>query len=490
MPTLPLKPTLLLILILLISSCAPQPTPSPTPLNEQTPISVPTLTTSKPTHPSNETSNPQGRNASQPLNFDIPAHSFDVILGRPTANSITVSMLSSTPQNITIAYGTDSGNYSSQTFPVTTTANVPAVIQLSDLQPDTQYYYSIDGIERTFHTARAPGSTFTFTLQADSHLDSNSSLPVYLQAIENQRADQPDFIIDLGDTFMTDKVKPYTAAEPQYWAQRYYLSLIGQTAPLFLVLGNHDGEGALKGNAGKEMSIWSATMRTILFPNPVPDGFYTGNNTPDPTVGALQDYYAWTWGDALFIVLDPYWFTPPTKGNTTNLWNPTLGEEQYQWLRSTLETSNAKWKFVFIHQLISGTDKNGRGGVEVAPFYEWGGNNPDGSYGFDKQRPGWGKPIHQLLVENHVSAVFHGHDHLFVKQELDGIIYQEVPQPSAARTNTNSAVEYGYVNGDVIPGSGHLRVTVALDQVTVNFIQVSLNAQENGKVVYSYTIVP
>jgi hypothetical protein len=36
-------------------------------------------------------------------------------------------------------------------------------------------------------------------------------------------------------------------------------------------------------------------------------------------------------------------------------------------------------------------------------------------------------PIHQLLLENHVTTVFHGHDHLFAKQELDGIIYQEVP---------------------------------------------------------------
>ena len=55
-------------------------------------------------------------------------------------------------------------------------------------------------------------------------------------------------------------------------------------------------------------------------------------------------------------------------------------------------------------------------------------------------------PIHDLLVANHVTAVFHGHDHLFVKQDLDGIIYQEVPQPSAARANaTNSAAEYGYV---------------------------------------------
>ena len=242
------------------------------------------------------------------------------------------------------------------------------------------------------------------------------------------------------------------------------------------------------------LSTWSAQLRTKYFPNPVPDGFYNGNTTPDKTVGALQDYYAWEWGDALFIVLDPYWFTPLQRDDTANLWNPTLGEAQYQWLKTTLNTSSAKWKFVFIHQLIGGADKNGRGGVEVAGFYEWGGKNADGSYGFDTQRPGWGVPIHQLLVANNVSAVFHGHDHLFVKQALDGIIYQEVPQPSAGRANgTNSAVEYGYLSGDILGSPGHLRVMVSPEQVTVDYVRSYLQqdekpTQQNGQVDYSYSI--
>jgi hypothetical protein len=486
MPTLPLKPTLLLILTLLLSSCAPQTTPSLDSPLDQTPTPAPPLPTLAPeaTRPPKKTPNPQGSDASQPLTFDIPSHPFDVILGRPTADSIALSILSSTAQTVTIAYGTESGNDTRQTS-AALQPNVPAIVQLSNLQPDTAYFYTVNNGERhTFHTARARGSTFTFTLQADSHLDTNSSLPLYEQTLANQRADQPDFVIDMGDTFMTDKIKPYTDAEPQYWAQRYYLSLVGQDAPLFLVLGNHDGEGAPKGNAGEDMSVWSAKLRTTLFPNPIPNDFYTGNNTPNSSVGALQDYYAFTWGDALFVVLDPYWYTPATKGNTTDLWNPTLGKEQYQWLKSTLETSNTKWKFVFIHQLIGGYDKNGRGGAEVANLYEWGGQNLDGIDEFDAQRPNWGLPIHQLLITNHVTAVFHGHDHLFVKQELDGIIYQECPQPSAARDDTSKAAEYGYLSGDVVAGSGHLRLTIAPQQVTVDFVRA------DGQVAYSYVILP
>lgn len=435
----------------------------------------------------------QGSGISQNMSYEVPAHAFDVILGRPTANSITLSLLSAADQTLTIHYYAE--NATPQELSVVLKSKIPQEVLLTNLKPDTRYYYSIQAGEvHSFHTARPPGQTFTFTIQADSHLDSNTNVSVYEQTLANQLADQTDFVIDLGDTFMTDKYKPYTDAAPQYLAQRYLLGQLSESAPLFLVLGNHDGEGAPKGNSGQDISSWSAELRTQLFPNPIPDDFYTGNLSQNPSVGYLQDYYAWEWGDALFVVLDPYWFTPPTKGNTINLWNPTLGSEQYQWLKTTLEASQAKWKFVFIHQLVGTLDKDGRGGVEVAKFHEWGGNNPDGTSGFQEYRPNWEIPIHQLLVANRVTAVFHGHDHLFVTQTLDGIIYQEVPQPGSTRANsTDSAVQYGYRSGVVLGGPGHIRVTVHPDEVKVEYVRSYLPKDEkagqaNGQVDYSYII--
>jgi predicted phosphodiesterase len=502
-----------ILLLTLLVSCAPQSQPTnspstlPTALNADVVISATPTLASQPAQTSAPTQKPlrgtkvpggkqgqgqgqqgqgQGGGPSQTMSFEVPPHPFDAILGRPTINSITLSLLSATDQTLTITYGAE--NTTSQTISAALAANVPQEINLTNLTSDTAYVYSINGVQNTFHTARASGAIFTFTIQADSHLDSNTNTQVYEQALANQRADKPDFFIDLGDTFMTEKYKPYTDAAPQYLAQRYLMGQLADTAPLFLALGNHDGEGAPRGNTGTEVSIWSASTRIKYFPNPAPlsGDFYTGNITPDPAVGRLQDYYAWTWGDALFVVLDPYWFTPPTKGNASDLWNPTLGESQYRWLKSTLETSNAKWKFIFIHQLVGGADKDGRGGVEVARLYEWGGQDLNDAYAFDQYRPNWGVPIHQLLVANHVTTVFHGHDHLFVKQELDGIIYQECPQPGAARAdNTNSAAEYGYVDGDVIAGTGHVRVTVAPNQVTVDFVRADVG---QGQVDYSYTI--
>ncbi len=47
--------------------------------------------------------------------------------------------------------------------------------------------------------------------------------------------------------------------------------------------------------------------------NPVPDGsFYTGDTSTNAYSAGDQlkeDYYAWTWGDALFVVINPYWYT-------------------------------------------------------------------------------------------------------------------------------------------------------------------------------------
>ena len=149
---------------------------------------------------------------------------------------------------------------------------------------------------------------------------------------------------------------------------------------------------------------------------------------------------------------------------------------------------------MFVHQLVGGLDKAGRGGVAAARYFEWGGHNPEGSWGFDEHRPGWGKPIHQLLVENHVTAVFHGHDHLFAKEELDGVIYQLVPQPSTAQYDaTRSAQEYGYGGGDLLGSPGHLRVTISPSQVTVEYVRAYLPQDEtgerlNGKAEYTYAI--
>ncbi|MFP6829458.1 MAG: hypothetical protein VCC36_10570 [Gammaproteobacteria bacterium] len=80
-------------------------------------------------------------------------------------------------------------------------------------------------------------------------------------------------------------------------------------------------------------------------------------------------------------------------------------------------------------------------------------------------------PIHQLLVAHNATIYFHGHDHLYVKQDLDGIVYQEGPVPARGGLYdaTNSA-KNNYSHGTVVGGSGYLRVRVSPDDVTVDFV--------------------
>jgi phosphodiesterase/alkaline phosphatase D-like protein len=438
---------------------------------------------------------------------DVPEQSGSVILGRPTDKSVTLNIIMREMATVVVAYAPKDEIVATRTEAIDLAANHPREVALSGLKPDTAYYFRVldgkdgknllpAGGDGTFHTARPPGSAFTFVMQADSHLDGNSSPELYRICLANELADKPDFLVDLGDTFMTEKHEDRKSAAAQYAAQRYYLGLVGHSVPLFLVLGNHDGEENFTrgGGGGDDLAAWSCAQRKRLFPNPEPDAFYSGNGEKHPQAGLLQDYYAWTWGDALFVALDQYWFSKANRGGK-DAWNPTLGKTQYDWLAKTLRGSKAKHKFIFLHQLVGGLDKNGRGGAEAAKLYEWGGRDADGNDAFAKQRPDWGKPIHALLVETSVSAVFHGHDHFFAHQELDGVVYQLVPQPAARNFQKHSAEEYGYKQGDFLPAAGHLRVRVSPAEAVVEYVRAATEDMvrrgvKNGAVAFEYKCRP
>jgi len=446
-----------------------------------------------------------------------PPFQGSILLGAPTGSSLKANILSP-DQNGTVffTWGPTSGTYNRQTTPVALSAGLPTVLTASGLDANTRYYYRVHfqatgsgtatpTAEYTFHTARAAGSTFTFCIQADSHLDENSDLAQYRRTLGNVLGDTPDFHVDLGDTFMCEKHSAPLSAVLQaapdqatvnarYVYERANFGLATPSTPLFLVNGNHEGEAGWLGNGtAQSLPVWTTLARQKYYVNPVPDGFYNGDSVDEPFVGKRATWYAWQWGDALFIVLDPYWNSPAQPGQ--NGWNLTLGVRQYQWLQQTLSASAAKFKFVFIHNLVGGLDGQMRGGVEAAPFFEWGGQNLDGTVGFATMRPGWAKPIHPLLVQYGVSAVFRGHDHLYAKQVLDGVVYQEVPQPSATNTQSGPtlATAYHYASGTILSSSGHLRVTVSPGGITCQYIRAWLPASEtatrkNGQVDDAWSI--
>ena len=133
-----------------------------------------------------------------------------------------------------------------------------------------------------------------------------------------------------------------------------------------------------------------------------------------------------------------------------------------------------------------------RGGAEAAAYFEWGGNDTNGTASFASHRNATDfgtKPIHQLMVENGVSAYFHGHDHQYVYETRDGIVYQEVPSPSMTGSGFSGIYTEGTYSGyntvKMLPNPGYLRITISPAQATVEYVKT-----DTGNVAYSYAIAP
>ncbi|MDH4136049.1 MAG: dockerin type I domain-containing protein, partial [Anaerolineae bacterium] len=253
------------------------------------------------------------------------------------------------------------------------------------------------------------------------------------------------------------------------------------------------------------------------------DGFYSANTDPlaaidEATYGDeyREDYYAWEWGDALFVVIDPFQYTmdlpySPVAGEgnddsvTGDQWSWTLGAQQFNWLKETLENSNAKYKFMFSHQMVGGIPRNAsggagyvRGGAEAAGYFEWGdaaGFDGDGVNDHRDPAVFGTTPIHQLMVENGASAYFHGHDHQYVYETRDGIVYQEVPSPSMSGSGFSGIYTVGtYADYETIamcPNSGHLRITITPDLATVDYVKSGGTGTCNpSDFSLSYTVEP
>ena len=522
-----------------------------------------------------------------------PASAFSQILGRPTESAVTISVLSANTVDAFVEYGTTPASYPKKTPVRRVIAGTPAEFELEGLAASTAYFYRVQTKASgeseftshdaaSFRTQRKHGDTFTFGVQGDSHPERLGKMfdpDLYVQAMNNVAKDRPDFYFLMGDDFSIERLiergnKSQDAVNAIYAHQRGFLGIVGKSTPLMLVNGNHEqaAKYLLDGTANN-FAVLAGKARTTFFPLPASGGIYTGNTKPVEHIGLVRDYYAWEWGDALFVVIDPYWHSDvavdneagakapqrdagrgaepsqPGKDDRSNkrrerpderggnqptgdspanrqgkgnrdLWQITLGDEQYKWLQTTLTKSNAKFKFVFSHH-VSGT---GRGGVEVAPYYEWGGQDRRGGGGggggrtrpgaamdaqpeppaapargldrFFQMRPTWEKPIHALMRDTGVTIFFQGHDHLYARQELDGVVYQSCPNP--ADPTFTAFNREAYKSSDIFPNSGHLRVTVTggdSSSCKVEYVRAARPGDEaahgkNGTIVHEYTVKP
>ncbi len=189
--------------------------------------------------------------------------------------------------------------------------------------------------------------------------DTRSGGDDYRDLVQRAMNYKPDFVVNTGDML--------SSPSRSRWADFLEKSK-PITVPYFLTVGNHDV------NDKKSEELYKEEVDL------------PGNKL----------YYSFTVGDSLFIVLD---------SNIPDQDKKIIGD-QYKWLEQILSTSDKKYKFVFVHHPLY--PEKGRG-------HHYGGSLDQ----YPKERD----RIQSLFVRYKVTMVFTGHEHLYLRKTVDGIMH-------------------------------------------------------------------
>jgi 3',5'-cyclic AMP phosphodiesterase CpdA len=367
-------------------------------------------------------------------------------LSNPTASGVSVSFVPSEAVSASVGFREPGRATERRTSPVSGPADELLVLNVEGLEPSREYEYrlwlrtdrsgggpAVPGPWHRVRTLRSPGDTVRFAFATDSHAigrwirahcgEDIDSYRVLERTLELVSGGGYDFVILGGDEAMTRRrggpecawngrpvlrPGPPTPAEThlRYRLLRHLFAPVAADAPVFLTLGNHDGEAGFDGAPKpcghvEGLSEMSRAARLAHLPNP--SAVYSGG--PD------GNYFAFESGDALFVVLDVMRYTTTQPRNASD-W--TLGEEQLAWLERTLSRSSAAWKLLFAHHLVGGLpDRScyhyGRGGARATE---------DGT--LRGRFLGEQSDIHALMKRTGAQVFFFGHDHLFCRDEKLG----------------------------------------------------------------------
>jgi hypothetical protein len=323
-----------------------------------------------------------------------------------------------------------------------------------------------------FTTQRSGEVGFAAALITDPHTggfaDGTGPVEVLDEVIRNVRRDQPDFVIGLGDNvaWPTSRNTPQpddVGATRAYTMYRRHLAPLSMSCPHFGLIGNWEGES---GKVPPESAARVAAVRRRFTPNPNELTYPQGGSTN-------EDYYAFEWGPALFVILNVQSYTAPSgdqpspRDDVTVVEDWTLGSTQFSWMEQTLSNSDHPFKFVCIHHAVGGS-----GGTERETLYGLGGPRAAGV--------GEQKLLQEAMREFGVQIFFYGHDHVFVDEVVDGIHYA-LPGSCGAPWRFGSEITgYGRYWGD----SGHGRLTVRPEQATIEFVN------QAGQVLHEFLVRP
>jgi hypothetical protein len=288
-----------------------------------------------------------------------------------TAGTMTIAWNTSTEDGTQVRWGLDT------TYPNVTDGPPPRLapgrigwvheVTLEGLRPDTVYHYRVGSPmgwseEFSFRSPPAPdGCTpFSFVALGDNRSDDNRGpSPKWAGILGEAIQDDPAFVINTGDLVKEGK-------ESDQWA--LFLEETSAHAayvPLLPSIGNHDDD-SVEGD--------DAIYNTIFA-------------LPPNEVNGTEDFYWFTYGDAIFVALS----TASFAGGAAPY------ELQAAWLDRVLTENPKPWKFVFFHHPPY-TGYVDLFGLDV--------NHPPNE---NDQNPA----IVPILDKHHVDIVFNGHNHFY-----------------------------------------------------------------------------
>jgi len=356
---------------------------------------------------------------------------------------------------------------------------------LRDLRPATRYEYRVllkpgsdeslrQAVTGSFRTQRKGPASYTAVLMTDPHTGyfPAGSGPVLTldKVVQNASRAKAEFVLDLGDNVAWPGSREYPQTNPggalsAYARYRRQIGPLSVNCPHFAVIGNWSGES---GKFPEQSIETAAIVRRNLLPGP--------NHQTYPQGGSeREDYYAFTWGDALYVMLNIQTYSKPSKpdrlpslmADVNQIQEWTLGEKQMSWFETTLKNATERFRFVCMHH-----PAGGNAGDPLNTVYGRGGSRA--------WNTGEQVRIHGLMKKHKVQIFFYGHDHVFVDDIVEGIHYTLPGSCGAPWKFTKE--ETGYER--FWPDSGHALLDVTPEKAGVTFINLE------GKILHTFSVLP
>jgi len=314
----------------------------------------------------------------------------NVAVSKVTGTSAVLVVKSDVTSNVTVEYGQVPGINTAMAAGYGAARHELSLVGLS--ASSTVYYRvtitdaaapstSVTLPEKSFHTARAPGESFSFAVAGDNRPASDTVVQpaIWGTIVGQMAAENVDLALDVGDIIYGTGSDTLAQNVAKYEGLFAVTKQLTYSTPYYVAAGNHERLNYANSKAGYDQEF--------TFP--------VNNGADAATYG--EHYYSFNNGDTHFIALSTE--IPGQEGMITG--------NQKAWLEADLAAMDKSWIIVFMHRPLFSGAHTGDPWVNT-------GNLTGQQNKAD---------IHALFLQYGVDIVFEGHDHYYLRHEEDGIQY-------------------------------------------------------------------